>query len=96
MIFVDREVGRGIEGNFVELIIRARDRNFTVQVDARTFGREETTVEAVVRPAIVEGEVICGKPVIIIRGAGRLSDRVQITPHCHLRLHVGQVVMHIT
>ncbi|MNS94023.1 hypothetical protein D3C72_1282240 [compost metagenome] len=96
MILINWEVRRRVQRNFVELVIRTRNGHFTVQVDARTRCREETTVKAVIRPTVVEGEVICSETVVVAGGARRLTDRVQITPHCHLRLHIGQVVMHVT
>ena len=96
MIVIDREVGRSIERHLIELVIGTRDGNFTVQVDARTFRWEVTTVETVIGPAVVEGEVICSETVVIAVFARRLANRVQVTPHGHLRLHIGQVVMHVT
>ena len=96
MVIINWEVGRGIQGYLVELIVRARNGHFTVQVDARTFCWEVTTVETVIGPAVVEGEVIRGEAIVITGFTRRLANRVQITPHRHLRLHVGQVVMHVT
>jgi hypothetical protein len=65
VIVIDREVGRGIQRDLVELVIGTRNGNFTVQVDARTFRWEVTTVETVIGPAVVEGEVIRRETVVI-------------------------------
>ena len=96
MIVIDREVGRSIQRHLIELVIGTRDGDFTVQVDARTFRWEVATVETVIGPAVVEAEVIRRKTVIIAGRARRLANRIQVTPHGHLRLHIGQVVMHVT
>ena len=65
MIVIDREIGRGIQRDLIELVIGTRHGNFTVQVDARTFRWEVTTVETVIGPAVVKGEVIRREAIVI-------------------------------
>ncbi|MNZ78777.1 hypothetical protein D3C78_973650 [compost metagenome] len=74
MIVIDREIGCGIKRQFIELVVGTRHGYFTVQIDTRTFGREETTVETVIRPAIVKGEIICSKTIIVAGFAGSLAN----------------------
>lgn len=70
MIVIDREVGRGIQRHLAELVIGARHGHFTVQVDARTFRWEVATVETVIGPAVVKGEVIRREAVVMTIFAG--------------------------
>ncbi|MNS97686.1 hypothetical protein D3C72_1320280 [compost metagenome] len=74
MVVINREVRRGIQREFVELVIRTRNRHFTVEVNARTFSREEATVKTVIGPAVVKGEVISSETVVVARGACLLPD----------------------
>ena len=58
MIVVDRYIGRRIQRSFVVFVIRTWNGHFTIQVDTRTFRREEAAVELVIGPTVVEGEVV--------------------------------------
>ncbi len=69
MIVIDREVGSRVQRHFVELVIGAWNGHFTVQVDARTVRREEAAVKMVIRPAVVEREIIRRESGIIVGGA---------------------------
>ncbi len=95
MIVVDRHIGGGIQRRFVVFVVRTRNGHFTVQVDTRTFGWEEAAVKLVIGPTVVEGEVIRTERVPVVGVVRILAHRVQVTPHRHLRLHIGQGVMHI-
>ncbi|MNI76730.1 hypothetical protein D3C73_1329790 [compost metagenome] len=58
MVVINRYVGRGIQRRFVVFVIRTRNRHFTVQVNTRTFRWEIATVQLVIRPTVVEGEIV--------------------------------------
>jgi hypothetical protein len=49
--FIQREILRGIESEFVVAVIRSRDGHFTAQTAFIAGTREKTAVEIVVAPA---------------------------------------------
>ena len=63
MIVIDRYIGRGIQRRFIVFVVRTRNGDFAVQVDARTFRWEVAAVKLVICPTIVKGEVISSKAV---------------------------------